>query len=94
MPIIVNQLIDLLSTFIRFVGMTAFGLSFGWVTLDLLKKTLAWQGQIAIFLGLIGFVIAMAVFLPGALGGFAIGITVAIFVWGIPKKKKEDKEKE
>ena len=92
MPSIVYQLIDLLSTFIRFVGMTAFGLGFGWITLDLLKKTQVWQGQVAIFLGLIGLVIALAVFLPGALGGFAIGITIAIFMWGLPKKEKEKKE--
>ncbi len=95
MPNIVYQIVDLIASLIRFIGMTAFGLGIGWVVLDLLKKTQAWQVQIAVFLGLIGLVIAMASFLPGALGGFAIGVAVAIFTWGLPKKKKnegEDKE--
>jgi len=45
------------------------------------------------FLGLAGLVIAMAVFLaPGALGAFGIGLGVAIFIWGMPKKKKEEEQ--
>ncbi len=69
--------------------MVVLGLGFGWIALDLLKKIEAWQGQVAIFLGLAGLVIGLAVFTgPGALGAFAIGVGVAIFMWGMPKKGK------
>jgi hypothetical protein len=38
-------------------------------------------------------VIAMVVFLDaGALGGFGLGFAAAIFIWGMPRKKKEEQE--
>ena len=91
MPGIVYEIINLIVSLIRFLGMAAFGVAFGWLVLDLLKKTQAWQLEIAIFLGLIGLVIALACFLSGALGAFAIGLSAAIFIWGLPKKNKMEK---
>jgi hypothetical protein len=91
---IVNMILILLSQFFRFVGMAVLGLGIGWLVLDLLKKIQVWQGQVAIFLGLAGLIIAMTVFTGwGALGAFAIGIGVAILLYGMPKKEKTEEEK-
>ena len=91
MPGIVYEIINLIVSLIRFLGMAAFGVAFGWFVLDLLKKTQAWQVQIAVFLGLTGLVIAVAHYLPGSIGTFVIGLAVAFFVWGLPKKNKMEK---
>ena len=94
MPPIVDEILVLFSQIFRFIGMAVLGLGIGWLAVDLLKKIEAWQGQVAIFLGLAGLVIAMTVFSGwAALGAFAIGVGVAIFLWGMPKKQKKDEEK-
>jgi hypothetical protein len=94
MPPIVNQIIILFSQLLRFLGLAVLGLGIGWLVLDLLKKILVWQGQVAIFLGLAGLIIAMTVFTGwGALGAFALGVGVAILMWGLPKKEKKEEEK-
>lgn len=94
MPPIVNQIVILFSQLLRFLGLAVLGLGIGWLVLDLLKKILVWQGQVAIFLGLAGLIIAMTVFTGwGALGAFALGVGVAILMWGLPKKEKKEEEK-
>jgi len=87
--------IDIIGALIRLVGLVLFGLATGWLTLEFFHKAAqAWQLQIALFLGFVGLAIAMAVFLsPAALGGFGIGVGVAIFLWGLPKKQKVEEEK-
>ena len=91
MPQIVYETIDLLSAAIRLIGLAVLGVGIGWLSLDLLRKAEAWQLQIGVFLGLVGLVAALANFMAwGALGAFCIGLGVAIFVWGMPKKKKEE----
>jgi hypothetical protein len=93
MPDIIYEIIILLSQLLRFLGMAVFGVAFGWLALDLLKKSSLWQVQIAVFLGLAGLTIAMTVFIGiGALGAYAAGIGVAILIWGLPKKPKEEKK--
>ncbi len=77
--------------FIRLLGVAALGVGIGYLAVDLLRKAQGWPMQAVAFLGLAGLVIAMVVFLaPGALGAFGIGLGVAIFIWGMPKKKKEE----
>jgi len=94
MPPIVYEIIDLLGSIFRLIGMAVLGLGIGWLSLDLLRRAQAWQLQIAVFLGLVGLVIAMTFFLAwGALGAFSIGVGVAIFLWGMPKKQKKENEK-
>lgn len=93
MPSIVYEIINLLASILRLIGMAVLGLGIGWLALDLLKKTQVWQGQIALFLGLAGLIIAMSVFTGwGAMGAFSIGIGVAIIMWGMPKKEKKEHE--
>ena len=95
MPGIVYDIVNMFAAFIRMVGMAALGVGLGYLAVDLLRKVEGWPMQAIGFLGLAGLVIAMVVFLaPGALGGFAIGLGVAIFIWGIPKKKKEKEEED
>jgi hypothetical protein len=95
MPPIVNEIIFMFAQLFRFLGMAVLGLGIGWLALDLLKKMQVWQAQIAIFLGLAGLIIALTVFTSaGALGAFAIGAGVAIFLWGMPKKQKKEEEKD
>jgi len=94
MPSIVYEIINLLASILRLIGMAVLGLGIGWLSLDLLRKGQVWQLQIAVFLGFVGLLVAMTFFLAsGALGAFSIGVGVAIFLWGMPKKQKKDEEK-
>jgi len=91
---VINYILILLSQLFRFIGMAVLGLGIGWLVLDLFKKIQVWQGQVAIFLGLAGLIIAMSVFTGwGAMGAFAIGVGAAILMWGMPKKEKKEAEK-
>ncbi|HTX89797.1 MAG TPA: hypothetical protein VMC09_01160 [Anaerolineales bacterium] len=87
-----QTVLDILGALVRFIGLAAFGLGFGWLVLEFFRKgQQAWQLQIAIFLGFVVLIIAAASSLaPAALGGLGIGIGVAFFVWGMPRKKKEE----
>ena len=93
MPPLVFQIFDLLGWFVRLLGLLVFGLGAGWFALEVFHKgEQAWQLQLAIFLGLAGLAIAgMHYLTPAALGAFGIGVGVAMFMWGMPKKKKEEK---
>jgi hypothetical protein len=94
MPTIVYEIITLLASILRLIGMVVLGLGMGWLSLDLLRKAQVWQLQIAVFLGLVALVVALSYFLgAGAQGAFAIGVGVAIFLWGMPKKEKKEEEK-
>ena len=92
----INDLIVLFSALVRLLGFAGIGLASGWLTLEFLRKAQqAWQLQIAVFLGIIGLIVALSYFLlgaPSALGMFGIGLVVAILVWGMQKPKKEKKE--
>jgi hypothetical protein len=90
MPSVVNVIIYLLSTILRVIGLAGLGVGMGWLSLDLLRKAQSWQLQIAVFLGLVGLVIAIGFVGAAALGAFCIGVSVAIFIWGMPKKEKEE----
>ena len=95
-PQVIYEIINMIASLIRLLGMGVFGLAIGWLAVDLLHKAQTWPLQAVIFLGLAGLTIALVVFLAGgALGAFVIGVAVAIFLWGMPKKKKnEDEDKD
>jgi hypothetical protein len=93
MPPIVYDILNLIASLIRLLGVAALGVGLGYLAVDLLHKAEGWPMLAVGFLGLAGLVIAMVVFLaPGALGAFGIGLGVAIFIWGMPKKKKEEEQ--
>ena len=90
---VLNAIFVYLSQALRIIGLAALGVALGWLILDLLKKADTWYMQAILFLGLLGLVIAMVVFTGwGALGAFAIGLAVAIFLWGMPRKPKVEEE--
>jgi len=94
MPQIVIDIITLIGSIIRLLGTAALGAAIGYLAVDLFHKAETWPLQAALFLGLAGLVIAMVVFLSSAaLGGFGLGFGVAIFIWGMPKKQKDEEPK-
>jgi NhaP-type Na+/H+ or K+/H+ antiporter len=93
MPQIVFDIINIIASVIRLLGMAALGAAIGYLAVDMFHKAQTWPMQVALFLGLAGLVIAMVVFLaPGALGAFGLGFGAAIFIWAMPKKQKEVQE--
>jgi len=94
-PQLVYDIIDLIASLIRLLGLAVFGLGIGWLAVDLLRQAKAWQFQAIVFLGLAGLAIAMVDFLAwGAMGAFCIGVGVAILLWGMPKKKKKEEKED
>ena len=93
MPPIVFDIISLIASLLRLLGVAALGVGFGYLAVDLFHKAQEWLMQAVLYLGLAGLLIAMVVFLaPGALGAFGLGFGAAIFLWGMPRKKKEEEE--
>jgi hypothetical protein len=91
MPQLVIDIINLIASLLRLLGVAALGVGIGYLAVDLFHKAQEWLMQAILFLGLAGLVIAMVVFLaPGALGAFGLGFGAAIFLWGMPKKQKEE----
>ena len=94
MPTIVFDIINMIASLIRMLGLAALGVGIGYLAVELFHKAQEWLMQAILFLGLAGLIIAMAVFLaPGALGAFGLGLGVAIFLWGMPRKPKVEEEK-
>jgi hypothetical protein len=93
MPQIVIDIISLIGSIIRMLGMAAVGLAFGYLAVEMSHKAETWPMQAALFLGVAGLIIAMVVFgSPAGLGGFGLGFGAAIFIWALPKKQKENPE--
>jgi NhaP-type Na+/H+ or K+/H+ antiporter len=93
MPDIFYEILIMLTQLVRFLGMAVFGVAFGWLAVDLLKKTTFWQVQIAIFLGVAALTLGLTMYAGiGALGAYMAGLGVAIFIWGLPRKPKEEKK--
>ena len=89
----VADVITLLASLVRFLGFAVFGLGAGYLAVDLLRRAV-WQVQVAVFLGLVGLAIALTHFSAvGALGAFTLGAGVAVLIWGLPKKPKEEEKK-
>ncbi len=93
---IFNDILVLFGSIIRLLGLAGIGLGIGWLALEFLHRgASAWQLQIAIFLGVMGLVIALVKILfynaPMALGFFGLGLVAAFLLWGLPKKPKDEK---
>lgn len=91
---VLNVIFTYLSQLLRILGMAAIGLVIGWLVLDLFHRVQTWYMEAIVFLGLLGFIIAMVIFTGwGALGAFGLGLGVAFFLWGIPRKPKVEEPK-
>jgi hypothetical protein len=87
-----HVVIYILVALIKLAGTLLFGLSIGWLILDLFRRDQKnWQVQIAFFLGIIALMIAFLLYSHLSLGGFCIGVGVAFVKWGFPKAEKDKK---
>ena len=95
---IVQDIFNLISWLLRMLGFAGIGLAVGWLALDVLRKgQQTWQLQLAVFLGVVGLIIALFRFafnVPSAQGLFGLGLVIALLLWGSPKKKEEEEKKE
>lgn len=93
MPDIVYEILEILASLVRFLGMAVAGVAIGWLSLDLIRKTTVWQAQVIVYLGLLGVLIALTCFTAwGALGAFCLGLGAALLLWGLPRKGKSIEE--
>ena len=75
----------IIGSIVRFVGMLTFGVGAGWFAIYAFRKAHPqWQLQIAVFLGYF-FFIAMAIRFTSAagIGGFTLGTGAALLFWGL-----------
>jgi sulfite exporter TauE/SafE len=87
---ILADVIALLVSLFRFLGFAVFGLGLGYLVVDLLRRS-GWQLQIAVFLGLVGLALGLTVYgTGGVVTAFTLGAGVAVFLWAMPKKAKEE----
>ena len=78
-----NYVVYVLVALVKFAGMLLLGLTLGWLTLDVLRKGQhPWQLQVAFFLGFIALLVALLLYSHLGLGGFGIGVGVAMLRWG------------
>ena len=88
-----NYIVYILVGLIKLAGTLLFGFGMGWLTLEVFKNDpKPWQVQIAFFLGIIALLIALLLYSHLGLGGFCIGMGVAIIMWGIPKPEKKESQ--
>ena len=77
-----NYGVYILVALVKFAGMLFLGLTLGWLTLDVFRKGQhPWQLQVAFFLGIIALLVAFLLESHLGLGGFGIGVGVAMFRW-------------
>jgi len=93
MPPIVSEILNILASLVRLLGMLVLGYGVARFTLDMYRKGIqSWQVQAAIFLGFVGLVAALANYTTAAsLGGFGLGAGIAL-VMGLTAKKEEKTE--
>jgi ABC-type enterochelin transport system permease subunit len=85
-----STIIYILVALTKLVGTLALGLGIGWLALDVFRKGQhSWQFQVAFFLGLIALLVAFLLYSHLGLGGFGIGMGLAILLWGLPKTRRK-----
>ena len=77
-----DYIVYVLVALAKFAGMLLLGLTLGWLTLDVFRKGQhPWQLQVSFFLGIIALLVAFLLESHLGLGGFGIGVGVAMFRW-------------
>ena len=90
------QVIEIIGLFVQLLGLFAFGIAAGWLTLRVIdQEEKVWQLQAIVYSLFLVFVALLARSLtPGALGIFLVGAAGALIFWGVIKKgEKPVKEK-
>jgi hypothetical protein len=87
-------IVGLIGNLIRAIGFLIFGFGITRFTLDAYNKA-NWQLQIALALGFFGLLIGLTDFAtPGSSGMYALGAGIAMVSNMMPKKEKEEEQKE
>ena len=90
MPPVLLQLSSFIGTLLRFLGFLVAGLALGRFVLDEFRSV-GWQVQIALALGLFGLLIGLTAFSSaGSAGGFALGLGGAYFMNMLPRKTEDE----
>ncbi len=93
MPITLLQVSSFIGILLRFLGFLVVGLALGRFVLDEFKSV-GWQVQIALALGLFGLLIAVTTFASaGSAGGFALGLGGSYFMTMMPRKSEDEPKK-
>ncbi len=87
---ILNIVAYILVGILKFLGTLVFGLGLGWFALDTYKKSpQPWQTQVAFAVAVSALLIASLRFSHLALAGLTLGLGLAVLIWGLPRKKKD-----
>ena len=88
---IVNIVGYILVGLLKLAGTFLFGLGLGKIALDAYKKgPQPWQTQVAYAVVLGAVLIASLRFAHIVLAGLCLGMGIAVLIWGLPKKKKDE----
>ena len=87
----VYELMEILGLILRPFGALAFGLGAGWLMIQAVKMKV-WQIAVAAALGVCAVFVLIAYWLesPGTLGGFGLGVGMAVVLWGVGRVRAED----
>lgn len=90
----VYELMEILGLILRPFGALAFGLGAGWLVIQAVKMKV-WQFAVAAALGVFAVFVLVAYWLasPGTLGGFGLGVGMAVVLWGVGRVQAEEKTK-
>lgn len=86
-----DKILELLSLTFQVIGMIAFGVTAGWLTLSAFQKEdEGWQLRGVMY----GVFFAFAAYItrttgPGGVGGFLLGASAAFVIWGLLKDKNQ-----
>ena len=90
----VYELMEILGLILRPFGALAFGLGAGWLMIQAVKMNV-WQFAVAAALGVFATFVLVAYWLasPATLGGFGLGVGMAVVLWGVGRLPVEEKKK-
>ena len=88
------DLMDVLGIILRALGAMAFGLGVGWMAVQSIRMKV-WQFSVAATLGLLAAFVLIGrwVASPGTLGGFGLGVGIALLIWGVGRVPEESDKK-
>jgi hypothetical protein len=88
------ELMEILGILLRSVGAVAFGLGIGWLAIQAIRMR-TWQFAVASILGLLAAFVLVGRWIPspGTLGGYGLGLGIAVVIWGVGRVPQEENPK-